>query len=85
MLRKWIIVSSAEDLHVLDTYAPMTLQPRKTRNGGVAIHVHESLSFRMIEFNTRIDLKYIASSCTNPENVKINVHCIYNPPTVNKQ
>ena len=80
-----IIVSSAEDLYVLDTYAPLKFQPGKTRNGGVAKYVNDSLSFGMIEFNTRIDLNYIASNFTNLEIVKVIVYCLYNPPTVNEQ
>ena len=48
----WMIESSAEDLYVLDNCAPMKFQPGKTSNEGVAIYVHESLSFEIIEFGT---------------------------------
>ena len=39
----WMVESSAEDLYVLNNYAPMKFQLEKTRNEGVAIYVHESL------------------------------------------
>ena len=67
--------SSAEDLHVSDNNAPMKFQPRKTRNEGVAIYVHESLSYEIIEFDTGIDLNYFAICCTNLEEKK-NVLCL---------
>ena len=81
----WMVESSAEDLYVLDNYAPMKIQPGKTINEGVAIYVHESLSFEILEFDIGIDLNYIAISCTNLMKEKINVVCLYNPPSVNKQ
>ena len=81
----WMVESSAEDLYVLETYAPMKFQPGKTRNEGVAIYAHESLSFEKLEFDIGIDLNYIAISCTNLKKEKINVVCLYNPPSVNKQ
>ena len=56
---------SAEDRYVLDKYAPIKFQPGKTRNEDRAIYVHESFSFEMIQFDTGIDLNYIAISCTN--------------------
>ena len=61
----WMVESSAEDFYVLDNFAPMKFQPGRTRNEGAATDVHESLFFEIIEFGTRIDLKYIAISCIN--------------------
>ena len=81
----WMVESSAEDIYVLNNYAHMKFQPGKTRKEGVAIYVHESLSFEIIEFNTGIDLNYIAISFTNLKKEKINVVCLYNDPSVNKQ
>ena len=81
----WMVESSAEDHYVLDNYAPMKFKPGKTRNEGVAIYVHESLSFEIIKFGTGIDLNYIAISCTNLKKEKNNVVCLYNSPSVNKQ
>ena len=52
----WTVQSSAEDIYNLENHAPMKLQPGKTRNEGEAIYVHESLSFEIIEFGTRIGL-----------------------------
>ena len=74
----WIVESFVEDLYVLDNYALMKLQPGKTRNESVAIYVHESLSFELIEFYIGIDLNYIAISCTNLKKAKINVVCLSN-------
>ena len=74
----WMAESSTEDLYVSDNFAPMKLPPGKTRNEGVAIYVHESLSFEIIEFDIGIDLNYIAISCTNLKE-KIILVCLYNP------
>ena len=63
----------------------MKLQPGKTRNEGEAIYVHESLSFEIKEFGTRIGLNYTAISCTNLEKEKIDVVCLHSSPSVNKQ
>ena len=43
----------------------MKFQQGKTRNEGVAIYVHESVSFEITKFGNGINLKYIAISCTN--------------------
>ena len=80
-----MVESSAGDLYVLDNCAPMKFQPGKTRNEGVAIYVHESLSFELIEIDIGIDLNYIAVSCTNLKKEKNNVVRLYNSPLVNKQ
>ena len=69
--KTWMVESSAEDLYVLDNYAPMKFQPGKTRNEGVAKYVHESLSFEIIEFDAGIDLNYIAISYTNLKKRKL--------------
>ena len=61
----WMVESTAGDLYVLDNHAPMKFQPGKTRNEGVAIYVHESLSFELLEFDIGIDLNYFAINCTN--------------------
>ena len=74
----WMADSSTEDLYVLDNFAPMKFPPGKTRNEGVAIYVHESLSFETIEIDIRIDLNYIAFSCTNLKEKFISF-CLYNP------
>ena len=81
----WMVESSGEDLYVLDYYASMNFQPGKTRNEGVSKYVHESLSFEIIEFDIRIDLNYIAISCTNLKKAKIIVVCLYNHPSINNQ
>ena len=56
---RWMVESYAGNFYV-DTYLPMMFQPGKTRSESVAIYVHESLSFEIIEFATGIDLSYIA-------------------------
>ena len=60
-----MVESSAEGVYVLDNYAPLKFQSGKTRNEGVAIDVHESFSFEIIELSTGIDLNYNAISCIN--------------------
>ena len=50
----------------------------------MAIYVHVSLSFEIIEVDIGIDLNYIAITCTNLKKEKIRVVCLYNPPSVNK-
>ena len=70
--------SSAEDLQVSDNNAPMKFQPRQTRNEGVAIYVHESLSYEIIEFDTGIDLNYFAICCTKLEEKKM--YFVYKSP-----
>ena len=54
----WMVESSAEDLYVLDNYAPIEFQPRETRNEGMAIYVHVSLSFQIKKSDTEIDFNY---------------------------
>ena len=81
----WMTELSAETLYASDNYAPLTFQPGETRNEGVEIYVHESLSFEPIEFDNGIDLNYMAISCTNLNKEKFNVVCLYNPPSVNQQ
>ena len=49
-----MVESSAEDIYVLDNYAPMKFQSGKTRIEGVAIYVYVSLSFEIREFGTGI-------------------------------
>ena len=68
-----------------DFYAPVKIKPGKTRNEGVAIYVHESLSFEIKVFDTEYDLIYLAISCTNSKKEKITLVCFYNPRLVNQQ
>ena len=67
----WMVESSAEDLYVLDNYAPMKFQPGKTRNDGVAMYLHASFSFEIIELD---------NNCTNQKREKNIVICLYNTP-----
>ena len=60
-----MVEPSAEDLYVFDDHESMKLQPGKTRIEGVAIYVHESLSFEIIKFDIRIVLNFIAITCTS--------------------
>ena len=58
----WMVESSTEDFYVLDNYALMKFQPGKHRNEGVAIYVHESLSFEIKELgNSFISTKLSTS------------------------
>ena len=43
----------------------MTFQAAETRNEGVEMYVHESLSFEIKELDAGSDLNYIAISCIN--------------------
>ena len=63
----------------------MNFYSGKTRNEGVEIYVHESLSFEIIECDIGFDLIYIAISCTNLKKEKLNVVCFCNHPSVKKQ
>ena len=68
---KWNVESSAEDLYVLDTYAPKNFHPWKTRTEGVSQYTSMSHSFKITEIDTGIDLNYIVISCTNLNKQKL--------------
>ena len=51
----WTTESSDKNAYALESYAPMEFDPGSTRNEGVAIYVHESLAFELLELNIQKD------------------------------
>ena len=80
--------SSDKNAYALESYAPMEFDPGSTRNEGVAIYVHESLAFELLELNIQKDsipdLNYTGVNCTARNKEKFTVVCLYNSPSVNK-
>ena len=85
----WMTESSDKNAYALESYAPMEFDPCSTRNEGVAIYVHESLAFELLEPNIQKDsipdLNYTGVNCTARNREKFTVVCFYNSPSVNKQ
>ena len=85
----WMTESSDKNAYALESYAPMEFDPGSTRNEGVAIYVHESLAFELLELNIQKDsipdLNYTEVNCTARNKEKFTVVCLYNSPFVNKQ
>ena len=84
----WMTESSDKNAYALESYAPMEFDPGSTRNEGVAIYVHESLAFELLELNIQKDsipdLNYTGVNCTARNKEKFTVVCLYNSPSVNK-
>ena len=84
----WMTESSDKNAYALESYAPMEFDPGSTRNEGVAIYVHESLAFELLELNIQKDsipdLNYTGVNCTARNKEKFTVVCLYNSPSVIK-
>ena len=84
----WMTESSDKNAYALESYAAMEFDPGSTKNEGVAIYVHESLAFELLELNIQKDsipdLNYTGVNCTARNKEKFTVVCLYNSPSVNK-
>ena len=78
----WIRKDFNCDLFKLNEYSPMLYKHGKSRNEGVILYIHQTLTYDEEEIHSSMNI--VGAKCVTQNNESFLVFCLYNSPTENK-
>ena len=78
----WISKDFNCDLFKLNEYSPMLYKHGKSRNEGVILYIHQTLTYDEEEIHSSMNI--VGAKCVTQNNESFLVFCLYNSPTENK-